>query len=144
VLAVPDAEPREGESDGPAVDRQPAKGVGKLIKRYKSQVTATDPVTRVTLVARSGLEAGRTAQLMTELVQAENLRRQAAVAPRIDGVREPGSESVVRRYVMRPNSQAKDPETGVTLSGLDTLWNGALDAFLHARLEARREEGHRE
>jgi len=36
--------------------------------------------------------------------------------------------------MLRPTSSACDERTGVSISALRELWNGALDVFLHAHL----------
>ena len=129
--------------DTPGVDLGPqhlesrratAKGPGKHVARYKSRVTLTHRPSLVSVQATNGLAPEKSAELCRDWLQAELARRKLGATA--NGAT-PGMETVVRKYTLRPTSSARDERTGVSISSLRELWNGALDVFLHAQLAAR-------
>ena len=114
---------------------QSAKGAGKLVKKYKSLVSLTHRPTLAGVQARNGLPADESAQLCLDWLRAELARRELLAGQ--DPIAADYTETVVRKYTLRPNSVAKDQRTGVSMGALKDLWNGALDEFLHAYLETQ-------
>ncbi len=129
--------------DTPGVDLGPqyvesrramAKGAGKHVARYKSRVTLTHRPSLVSVQAANGLAPEKSAELCRDWLQAELARRKLSASA--NGAA-PNTETVVRKYMLRPTSSARDERTGVSLGTLRDLWNGALDVFLHAHLAER-------
>jgi protein subunit release factor B len=111
--------------------RATAKGSGKHVPRYKSRVTLTHRPSLVSVQATNGLPPEKSAELCQDWLQGELARRKMNAAANGSGT---GTETVVRKYSLRPTTSARDERTGISTSALRELWNGALDVFLHARL----------
>ncbi|MGE0606001.1 MAG: AAA family ATPase [Pirellulales bacterium] len=135
----------EDEQPGPPpaellVKRNSAKGEGLRVKRFRSAVGITHPINHLQVQIRNGLNMAEAVDIARDLLRAEACRRTDKSA---SAHWENGSaselEEVIRRYTLRPTQSVKDQRTGLTMSGLGDLWNGALDTFLHAQIAARRQ-----
>jgi ATP-dependent Clp protease ATP-binding subunit ClpC len=157
VLPLVEDDPPHAQPGDLVTRREPVKGEGLRVKRYKSRVRASQRGGLLAVETRNGLEGDEAARAAGDLLRAEAFRRNGRRT--IDGTglphdpdrteRDPSIEqdgqveAVIRKYTLRPTQSVKDQRTGATMSGLANLWNGALDAFLHAHVELRNEDERR-
>lgn len=139
VLPLVEEETPALPPDDVSVKRAAAKGEGRRVKRYRSRVSLTHLPSLITVEAKSGLPPDEAVTALGDLLRAEHCRRHNALAAAERNGADGELEQVIRKYTLRPSQQVKDQRTGLVRSGLDDLWNGALDEFLHAHLAMRRQ-----
>ena len=107
------------------------KGNGLRCKKYRSDVQATHKGNQRSLSVRNNMKVSDSEKIVRELLLAECNRINNRSGDSSDG------ECIIRKYTLRPNPSATDHRTGVTISHLEDLWDGALDPFLTVLIEER-------